>query len=989
MRSNSLVAGSISLLLALAATARAQQTSGTQDEGATPAGAGAGQEVIITGSRIGRTGFNAPSPVTVIGQDYFEQLGITNVGAGVSQLPAFRASNNPSTNGFGSFNVGAQIVNLRGLGVTRNLILVDGRRFAPTTREGSVDLNLIPSLLVERTEVVTGGASAAYGSDAVAGVVNVILDKDLTGLRSQFDYGVTEEGDGDNWHVALAGGTSFLDGRGHVVIGGEYDKQQGIGNCFERDWCTPGAVVTNNAFNTPPGVGNGLPNFVRNHEQAGYWMTTGGVVAGNNAPAIRNLFGTGGIQFADDGTPMPYTPGQLVSGTTQVGGQVVPTYLYSNLMVPVERYTLFGHANLELSDNLQGFLEASYGYVSGSVLQTPFFDTAITISRDNPFIPAAIREVLDANPDIASFTMGRLGEDLGRGFSTSTADVYRITTGLEGSLGTRWSWDAYYQFARTDRLQTVENNRIQGDPGKSVNDPTNPANFARAVDAVIDNETEITPETGDIVCRATLSSDPALRAAAAGCRPLNLFGVRNWSQEARDYVYGTLVEDIEIRQHVVAANVRGDAAELWAGPLAVAAGLEFRRDEIEVVHDPLSNLFAYFQNFGADYDGTAKVVEGYVETELPLLRERPLARSLSLNVAGRHTQYDLEGFGSYLRTATNNDIDATTWKASLVWDPTDWLRVRATRSRDIRAPNFAELYLASASSFAPALNRFTGTTQFPRLVSGGSPDLEAEKANTTTLGIVFQPSWGWSEGLRLSVDFYDIEVDGYIASPGGAQFIIDRCFAGNERACGLITFGPDQSLLEVRNVSLNLDRLSTRGADIEADYRLPLSRIFESSPAELQFRVLGTYVDESITETFGIAVDRAGQTGGLTTPGVPEWLVNAFVTYAHGPASVTLQARFIDSGIMDATRIGPDDPAYAPTLPNSINDNRVSGRTYINLYGSYDFSLPNTEGLQLFASVSNLFDENPPLAPETQYPTNPTYFDQIGRTYRLGLRVSF
>jgi len=284
MRSNSLVAGSISLLLALSAAARAQQTSGTQSEGATTAGPGAGQEVIITGSRIGRTGFNAPSPVTVIGQDYFEQLGITNVGAGVSQLPAFRASNNPATNGFGSFNVGAQIVNLRGLGVTRNLILVDGRRFAPTTREGTVDLNLIPSLLVERTEVVTGGASAAYGSDAVAGVVNVILDKDLTGLRSQFDYGVSEEGDGDNWHVALAGGTSFLNGRGHVVFGGEYDKQQGIGNCFERDWCTPGAVVTNNAFNTPPGVGNGLPNFVRDHEQAGYWMTTGGVVAGNNPP---------------------------------------------------------------------------------------------------------------------------------------------------------------------------------------------------------------------------------------------------------------------------------------------------------------------------------------------------------------------------------------------------------------------------------------------------------------------------------------------------------------------------------------------------------------------------------------------------------------------------------------------------------------------------------------------------------------------------------
>ncbi len=426
------------------------------------------------------------------------------------------------------------------------------------------------------------------------------------------------------------------------------------------------------------------------------------------------------------------------------------------------------------------------------------------------------------NNNIASFTMGRVGDDLARGFSTSTADVWRGTTGLEGNFGNTGTWNFYYQFGRTDRLQTVEDNRIQGDPGKTAADPTNPLNFARAVDAVVDNETVITPGTGQIVCRATLSSNPALRAAAAGCVPLNLFGEGNFTQAAKDYVYGTLREDIDITQHVFAANVQGEAVQLWAGPLSLAGGVEFRRDEIDVLHDSLSNQFAYFQNFGADYNGTSKVQEAYVEAELPLLKDKPAARSLDLNVAARHARYDIEGFGSYLRTNTSNDIDATTWKGSLVWQPVDWLRVRGTRSRDVRAPNFADLYLASASSFTPVLNRFVSPNvqQFPSNVGGGSLDLDAERADTTTLGFVFSPQWGWTERLRLTVDHYDIKVKGYIGT-AGSQLIVDRCAVGNAQACGLITFGPGQSLLEIRNVALNLDELRTRGEDIELSYSMP------------------------------------------------------------------------------------------------------------------------------------------------------------------------
>ena len=946
------------------------------------------EQVVVTGSRIARTGFDTPSPVTTVGQEELRALSVTNIGAAVSQLPAFRASTNPTTNGFGSFNVGAQIVNLRALGVTRNLILVDGRRFAPTTREGSVDLNLIPSMLIERTEIVTGGASAAYGSDAVAGVVNVILDKKLAGLRAQVDYGVSDKNDGDDYHATLAGGADFFGGRGHFVLGGEYEKQDGIGNCFERSWCRPGAIVSNAAFNTPAGVGNGLPNFVRSDSTAGYWMTTGGVVAGNNAAAIRNMFGTGGIQFDSNGNPVAYTPGQVVGGTTQVGGNVVPAYTDTNLTVPVKRYTAYGHADLELNDNVTGFFEASYGYVTGSVLQSAFFDTAINIRCDNAFIPAAVRAVMapcagGALPPVA-FTMGRLGDDLSRGFSTSTADVYRATTGFNGKFGSStWTWDAYYQYGRTDRLQTVEGNRIQGNPDPTLaNSPNNPVNFARAVDAIVDNETAITPGTGSIVCRSQLSPDPALRAAVANCRPLNLFGTGRFDPAARDYVYGTLREDIDFNQHVVAANAQGNVAELWAGPLILAGGLEYRREKIDVVHDPLSNVFAYFQNFGADYNGTAKVAEGYLELQLPLLKDAPGARRLDLNVAGRHARYDIDGFGSYLRTNTSTEIDADTWKASLSWEPLDWLRLRGTRSRDIRAPNFADLYLASASSFAPVINRFTGTTQVPTTLSGGSPTLDAERADTTTFGVIIQPAWSWAEGLQFSADYFDISVEQYIQAPG-SQLIVDRCFAGIQQACGQITFGAAQSIAQIRNVSLNLDELVTKGEDFEVSYRKAVGS------GNLAVRLLATHVEEATTNTFGIKIDRAGQTGSLLSSGVPDWLLTSYVTYARQPFSVTLQGRFIDKGVVDATRIDPSDAGYAPTLLNSTNDNHVASAFYANLFGSVDVPMFGDQTLQFFAVINNLFDKEPPFAPEGQYPTNPTYFDQIGRTYRLGARISF
>ena len=1008
--STSLAAIAIASLTAVPAAAQQAPASAGPEDRAAPAesnadGSADGQAIIVTGSRLARSTFDTPSPVTVLGAEEFDRLQITNVGEGVAELPAFRPSNNPSTNGFGSFNVGAQIVNLRGLGVTRNLVLVDGRRFAPTTREGSVDLNFIPSTLVSRVEVVTGGGSAAYGSDALAGVVNVILDTRLEGLKAQLDYGIAEEGDGENLHAGIGYGSAFAGGAGHFVIGGEYSDQKKVGNCFTRDWCEVGAVVTNTGFAATPAApnGNGLPQYVRSDNNAGWFFNPSGVVSRlNNASGIGNTIansrGTGAVTFGTGGAVLAYRAGTPAAGLSQVGGDLYATYTDVDLVAPVERYTGFAHVDYDFTDSLRGFVEGSYGHVDGATYQAAYFSSTIPIFADNPFIPAQIRAVAGfpaptqptapaslTRPTAATFNLGRVFDDLARGFSRSKADTYRATAGLSGDLARDFSWDAYYQYGRTDRLQTVDNNLVVGDPANPV---TSPATIARsnarfffAADAVID------PATGRPTCRALLSTDPALRAAAAGCVPVNLFGTGNVTPEGKAFIYGQLREDIRLEQHVAAANLRGNIGDMPAGPLSFALGAEYRIDKIDVAHDPLSNVYAYFQNFGSDYDGKTEVAEGYLELELPVAKDLAAFKSLTVNGALRQAHYKTAGFGSYLRSTTRNSFDATTWKVSVNWEPVDWLRLRLTQSRDVRAANFAELFLASASSFTPVTNPFVltsagaRTTNFPSIVSGGAPNLRPEKADTTTIGAVFQPDGSALDGLRLSVDAYRIKVGDYIGTaPGGVQFLVDRCFGGNAVACTYVDRNSAGAITAVRNVSLNLDKILAKGIDFEADYRIPLG-----GEHMIQLHGIATYVDTLRTVSLGDSVDRAGQTGNTVGLAAPDWILNGTAAFVAPRWSVTLQGRFIDSGLYDAQRIGPDDPRYATTLPNSISDNGVDSRFYVNLFGSV--FIDEAKRFELFGSVSNLFNTDPPAAPETQFYTNPVYFDTLGRYFRFGGRI--
>ncbi|RPI60154.1 MAG: TonB-dependent receptor, partial [Lysobacterales bacterium] len=566
----------------------------------------AAEEIIVTGSRVSRSGFDSSQPLTTFDSEQIENLGLVNVGDVIRSMPQNTPFFTETNVGIGNFNVGAQLANLRGLNPffgTRTLTLVDTKRVVPTTEGGAVDLTLIPSMLVERTEVVTGGASAQYGSDAIAGVVNVILDKDLEGFKAQVDYGQTGEGDGGDTHASFAWGTGFADdGRGHVLVGLEYQSQDRIGPCSQtRDWCREGWGIRNNApaFST----GNGLPNFI---VTPGAKQTTSenGLISPCPTPACAPAGAP--LTFNPTGTAVsPFNLGFPGAGfATRIGGDgALLGYDTSNVRPDVERYSAMAHVSYDFSDRLQWFGEVAYA--SSDALGTPanggLGPTGLRIFADNAFLTPAVATALGPNggslsrifmPDVISAR------------NTTDNETTRFVTGLEGDLGSQWSWDVYYQHGKNENHQRLFNNMVGSLAGPVVRQ----YDFLRwALDAVRSNPAD---PTSPIVCRATLPG-PAFVANAAGCVPLNIFGNGNANPAALEYVFRTLKEDNEYTQDVVGANFRTTLSEGWAGPIALATGVEWRTDEADTTHDMPNQPWytSYLLSYGQDRGGEIDVLD--------------------------------------------------------------------------------------------------------------------------------------------------------------------------------------------------------------------------------------------------------------------------------------------------------------------------------------------------------------------------------------------
>jgi outer membrane receptor protein involved in Fe transport len=839
-------AGGVSILALMTAGPAFAQDAAANDAAA--ASDAADSDIVVTGSRIPRAGFTAPTPVTVLASDQLAKTSPSTLADSLRQLPSLTNSSGPQRNS-GTTNGGQTFLNLRSLGATRTLTLLDGRRVVATNLTGSVDVNMMPAGIVQRVEVVTGGASAAYGSDAVGGVVNFILDRNFAGVKGEVTSGISEEGDNQEFRATLSGGLSFAGGAGHFLVSGEYFKNKGV-ETGAREWARQGVGFINNPAGTPGLI---LQRDVRTVGTYG-----GLIIAGVGGTAANNALFRG-IQFLPDGSPAPYDFGTMTTSTLQVGGDGVPTELIQEINRPLERGSLFARASFDVSDAVNIYAEGLYGASTSTVNNSvnrhqtanPF-----TIQRDNAFLPDSIRDQMTA-AGVTALTMLRFSRERGFVVTKVDSETIRGTIGADARIGSL-ELSAYYQYGRTVQDNATLNDEIT-------------ARFTQAIDAVVD------PANDQIVCRSTFANP------GNGCVPFNVFGEGAPSDAALDYTRGVSASHAVVQQDVAAINLAGPLFEGWAGPISFAVGGEYRVERARVTSDALSQQGAYLFGNPSPWTGKYNVKEAYAELVVPLLRDVPLVRELELNAAGRITDYSTSG-------------SVETWKVGLSYKPFDDLRFRGTRSRDIRAPNLSELFQAGRQSTSSVNDPENGNARILGIptINTGNPDLKPEIADTLTFGAIYSPSW--LPGFNISADYYDIKIADAIGSIG-AQTAVDQCFQGVQAACAPIVRDQNNNIIRFDAFPINLASAKTRGVDIEASYRTQVG------PGTLNIRALAAYLARQETTTPGAApIDRAGEAG--LSP-FPRWKGAAQVNYHTERVGAFLQLRYVGSGRYDVTR-GPN-----------------------------------------------------------------------------------
>ena len=949
-------------LLALAtfvagdATAQEEQQlaqAAQSDTGGSSQNAGLGggtlDEVTVTGTRILRDGYEAPTPISVLGAEELTSMGVANIADAVNRLPAISSSISTRTisSNIGTGTAGVNTLNLRGLGANRTLVLLDGKRIVPSSlgtggNASAVDVNSIPNGLVQRVEVVTGGASAVYGSDALAGVVNFILDKQFTGFKTAVEGGITQAGDGENYKVTVTGGTPFANDRGHLLFSGEYNDDQGvIGN--DRSWADDSYQMMNNPAYTPT---NGQPQLINVHQAGVANGTTGGLILDTTLKGTRFVENGNVIRFNFGNNPAANGP--IMSGGDWQSSRIDRL---TTLALPLTRRTMFGRASFDLTDNVSVFAELQYSHTKShnrQVVPNLNNGTDITILQRNPFIPDSVKAAMVAG-NIPQFRMGSLNGDMPYLQGINVREMKRAVTGIEGSfafIGTEWNWDAYFTHGEQDITSKTPGNRIN-------------ARYRAAIDAVLD------PATGRIVCA---NGDPT-------CVPYNPMGLGVNSQEAIDYVTGMGHSETTLKQDVVAASMNGEPFSSWAGPVSLALGAEHRREKVSGWASELDEANAFFAGNYHATQGKYNVTEAFVETVVPLLKDKPFAETVDFNGAVRWTDYSTSG-------------EVTTWKAGATWQPIQDVRFRVTRSRDIRAPNLGEVFNTGQSGTGNNVDPFRNESYFMLSRTSGNRDLKPEEADTTGIGVVFSPRF--LPGFQMSVDYYKIEIDGAIATLGTTA-ILNRCFEGDPLMCSLISRGANGrvSLIEIK--PQNILGQEASGFDVEASYTLPLP------VGQLRWRGLASFVETFETVDNGGLIDGRGvnsDEGGIglgSALSAPKYRFLTSLTYDLDPVSVGLTMRGVSSGVYNNAFIECDgDCPAATSLHPTINENDIDGANYFDLSFSYKMEMG-----EVFFVTENLLNEDPALvaggrgAGFYQGQSNRFLYDRYGRTFRAGVKFKF
>jgi iron complex outermembrane receptor protein len=940
-------------------------------------------EIVVTGSRLARTGYDSPTPVNVIGSERMKALAIPNVADALNQLPSFRAIVSPASNFFRvSGNIGARTLDLRGLGPTRTLTLVDGRRVVGSSDNGTVDINGIPSIMVARAEVVTGGASAAYGANAVSGVVNLILDTKLNGIKTDMNKGISQRGDASSFYAAIAGGADFAGGSGHIVAGAEFSKEGGIGPCETRDFCRKYTnYISNPGYNATTRTStNGLPatlvldnvTFVYNENGILTSAVKPGATPGSTITLGQQLLNTGATslpaalrnkQFDSNGNLVPYTFGALLSGLFQVGTDTTQPYMLGlgqqPLSVPTEHVSAMTHADYDFTDTITGSAEFMYSRVIGGPTSgSSPLDGPASLDINNPYISASARAtILAADPRITRINVNSASSDLGvTNISKTKIETFRAMAGLKGKVFSSWDWDTYYVYGRVNARLDDQNTRL--------------AEWTQAFDVIpAPAGNALGVAAGTPVCRIAVT--PANGVTKPGCIPINLLGPNSVSRAAATKYIIPEWQTRTFQQHAAAINLRGSLFDTWAGPVKVAAGAEWRRDTAvgDADANTLAGLFLAPQATALPYTRTT-VTEGYVEAGIPLLNDSPIGKSLDIDGAARRSHYNPFG-------------DAWTWKVGLVYTPVSDITLRVTKSSDVRAPTAAESSPNSTQITLPLADPFIGATTNQNVVTGGNPGLHLERGDTFTAGVVLKPSF--LRRFNMSVDYYNIKVKGAIDSLSGSG-IATACKQQN-LLCNLILFKPNGAIDTVFSTFQNLSRLHAEGYELVADYSFPLLS------GNMALQVNGNYVvDLSTIDGTGVATQLdnwTGNNGSVTNiQGVPRWKLDGVMTYARDTWSVTAHGRYIPRALLDPTKIGAEQTGYDINLPNSQSINHVSSRFYLDISGTVKIAnITGTGKAEIYASITNVMDKSEPR--QLRLIGNPLQFDPVGRAFRLGIRTSW
>jgi iron complex outermembrane recepter protein len=919
------------------------------------------QEVVVTGTHIVRDGYAAPAPMTVVSEDAIKSQGTTNIADFVNTLPQFAGSTQPNaTNSTTSSGMsGINTLNLRSLGAQRTLVLIDGQRVVGVNTTQLVDINLIPQSLVKRIDVVTGGASAQYGSDAVAGVVNFVLDKDFTGLKTDASAGETAYDDDRQWNISVTGGSKFADGRGHVLFNLQANHEDGV-QVNNRPWNLVGKQFISNPAYV---AGNGQPQWLMEYGVSPF-TTLGNASIIASGPLKGTAFGQGGQQFL-------YHYGSLVTNNVDnvnspdfASTQVRGTISGGGLTSLETTQNAFGRLSFDVTDDVEVFAQASWAHNYNYNWCCTVEDSGnVKVLSGNPFIPANIQSAMTAQ-GLSSISLGTQNPDLGQNGGLNNRRTQRFVLGANGKLNlfdTSWKWDAYYQKGIS----------YQHNEATNVIDYTY---YANAIDAV-------KGPNGNTVCRVTLANpnDP--------CQPYNPFGTGVNSAQAIRYVEGngaTDYRDEKFTQDVASGTLSGDPFSDWAGVISVAGGVEYRKEHVTGANDPISNTTGWWVGNYRTFTAGYHVTEGFLETAVPLAKDLFLAKALDFHGAARATDYSTSGY-------------VTTWNVGLTWKPVDGVMFRGQRSRDIRAPNLLELFNAGGGGAPGILNPFLGgETDIIHQNQVGNPNLKPEVSDAYGLGVVLQPTF--MPGFSASIDFWNMNIKEAITTLT-AQQIINNCYAGVKDECTAIGYVPGSQVISTVAVQpFNLATQTVRGIDYEAGYTLPLNSLIGTWPGRLDFRAFATNFKKDYYSTASI-LEASGQNSSYYPP---TWRFSTVVSYTQSAWTVSVTARGLSAGTYNNNYIVcssncPVQTSAQAVLNRTVTDNHLPGAIYFDT--SLNYKVLETDAgsnVEVYLNVRNLANRDPAIYANTpggySYSLNSDngyLYDVLGRVYRLGFRTKF